>query len=206
MHKTVLVLLIFIFITTSYLAVDLMFLQKEEIPPVVEEVLAIEDSAPAESAFADLKEKIFYIPTSITINEEKSIILEKIGLANDGQLQVPSTWDLAGWYQNSAKPGEKGNVIIDGHYDTSEATPAAFWGLKNVNVNYTVTLQDEIRREFSYVVVDSFYVDITDPQGTLVFEETNDAELTLVTCGGVWDESVGTYNKRLVIKAKLIES
>lgn len=206
MHKTVLALLIFIFVTTSYLAVDVMFFQKEDPAVQAEEVLSIEDSVPAESAFGDLKEMIYYAPVEITINQDPVITVEEIGLATDGQLQVPSAWELAGWYKNSAKAGEKGNVIIDGHYDTDQSTPAAFWGLKNINVNDTVTLQDELRRDFSYKVVDSFYVDISDPQRTKVFEETGDHELTLVTCGGVWDPSVGTYNKRLVIKAKLIES
>lgn len=206
MHKTVLALLIFIFVTTSYLAVDVMFLQEEEPVVQTEEVLAIEDSVPAESAFGDLKEKIYYAPVEITINQDPVITVEEIGLDTNGQLQVPSTWELAGWYKNSAKAGEKGNVIIDGHYNTNQDTPAAFWGLKNVNVNDKVTLQDELRRDFSYKVVDSFYVDISDPQRTKVFEETGDYELTLVTCGGVWNPSAGTYNKRLVIKAHLIES
>lgn len=202
MHKIVFILLIFIFITTSYLAVDIVF-SPNKINGDEADSLILENISPENSLFSELKEPLYFAPTKIILGNT-FINVEEIGLENDGQLQVPSTWSLAGWYKNSAKVGEKGNIIIDGHYDTDTAAPAAFWGLKNLKVNDTVTLQDELRREFSYSIIDTLYVDISDPQRTKIFDDTEEAELTLITCGGVWDSAAGTYNKRLVVKAKLL--
>lgn len=143
-----------------------------------------------------------YEPKKIKILD-KEILVEKIGLQSDGQLDTPSVWENAGWYTKSAKTAEKGNIIIDGHYDTDWGGQAAFWGLKNLNLNDKVFLTDELGQVFTYQVTDSFYVDITDPARVEIFEETDEPTLTLVTCGGVWNQIAGTYDKRLVIKARL---
>ena len=97
-------------------------------------------------------------------------------------------------------------VIIDGHYDTNTGAPAAFWPLKNIGVNDKVILKDKLNRNFTYEVTNAFYVDIDDPNRLQVFEESDNPTLTLITCGGIWDYSSGTYNKRLVVKAKLVSS
>jgi LPXTG-site transpeptidase (sortase) family protein len=163
-------------------------------------------AAPVESVFADLKETLHFDPITVSIEGDVQLDIEQLGLDTDGKLQDPDAWENAGWYVNSAKPGEKGNVVILGHNQDEEKVPAAFWGLKNLKVNDRVILQDEIRRNYSYRVIDIFYVDIQDPQRTQVFEETNKAELTLMTCGGIWDPAFDTYDKRLVVKAELIST
>lgn len=167
------------------------------------------DEAYRESVFADLKLPLYFDPQSIVLNAgtsyEETISTEHIGLEPDGQLEVPSAWNLAGWYVRSARPGENGNVIIDGHYDTDSGLPGAFWGLKSTKVNDTLLVKDELGRTFSYKVVDSFYVDIQDPLRTSVLEDSGKAELTLITCGGVWNPLAQTYDKRLIVKAELLE-
>ncbi len=163
--------------------------------------------AEAAQAFSELKKYPFYSPTllSFEINEFKnSINIEHVGLETDGQLQAPESWENAGWYAASAKPGQQGLVVMDGHYDTDKGQPAAFWGLKNIKLNDKVVLQDEMGKDFSYTVVDIFYVDIQDPQRNRIFQESDKVELILITCGGVWDSVENTYNKRLVIKAELL--
>ena len=203
MHKTVLIFLIFIFITTSYLAVDVMFFTNEGKGNSSIKTVFIEDIIPTDSVFGDLSDPLHFAPVKIML--DKSLLdIEEVGLMPDGQLEVPSTWAKVAWHKESAKAGEKGNVVIGGHYDTDTAVPAAFWGLKNLKVNDTVILQDELRREFSYSIIDTLYVDISDPQRIKIFDETEEAELTLITCGGVWDSVAGTYNKRFVVKAKLL--
>jgi len=116
-------------------------------------------------------------------------------------LGVPKSWYTAGWYENGAKVGESGNVIIDGHYDTNTGAPGAFWGLKNLQVGDKVLLTDELGRTFHYTVQTSSFVSIYDPKRAEVFESGETKLLTLITCGGVWDYASGTYNKRLVVTA-----
>ncbi|MCA9302475.1 sortase, partial [candidate division WWE3 bacterium] len=67
-------------------------------------------------------------------------------------------------------------------------------------------LVDSLNKIHEYKVTKTFYVDINDPERLTIFEDVTDkSELTLITCGGVWDVRIGTYNKRLVVKADYVE-
>ena len=199
MFKALIIATIFF---TSYLAA-IILLSETKIEDETEEIV---NAASIKSAFGELKEPPYFALIGVTIKDEVLLDVEQVGLDTEGKLRNPEAWENVGWYARSAKPGEIGNVVIAGHYDTDTGDPAAFWGLKNLKVNDRVILQDEIRRNYSYRVIDIFYVDIQDPQRTQVFEETSKAELTLMTCGGVWDVTVGTYDKRLVVKAELVST
>ncbi len=197
MHKVALLLILVLTLSTSYLVVGRR-VKNDYVEVIKEPVLEV-------NVFEKLKEPLLFNPVKIEIDGVIGILeIEQVGVESGGRLGVPNSWQNAGWYVGSAKPGEKGNVIIDGHYTTSNGSPAAFWGLKKIKVDDTVILQDELKRNFTYEVVDIYYVDIQDPQRTKVFEDNGEAELTLITCSGVWVPAEGTYNKRLVVKAKLI--
>ena len=177
------------------------FLKKKEVPveqPVEEQV----------SVFEPVAEPILLPPTSISIKERNiSADIVEVGLQTDGTLGTPKKWNEAGWYTKGAKPGEEGNVIINAHFDDNLGRPAAFWQLKNATVGDTVLLEDSLGRQYAYQIVDSLLVDINDPDRLKVLEDTDGkSELTLITCGGVWLPGKSTYDKRLVVKAELIDS
>src|SRR6516162_8240843 len=44
--------------------------------------------------------------------------LTTLGLTTTGELQVPSSTSVAGWYRGSPKPGAIGSSIIVGHIDS----------------------------------------------------------------------------------------
>lgn len=167
----------------------------------IQEVQAATDEK--DSIFEELKKPLAFAPVKIDIGEGP-LYIERLGLKVDGGLEDPDKWENAGWYKKGAKPGEEGNVIIAGHYDDSTGKPAAFWGLKNLNVNDKVLLVDELNRTFTYNITETFYIDIDDPKRLSVFEESDLKELTLITCGGLWNDAKGTYSSRLVVKAKLV--
>ncbi len=157
------------------------------------------------SAFETLKKPLALNPVKVNIGEG-DLYLERLGLDSEGKMETPDKWENAGWYKKSAKPGQNGNIIIAGHYDDSSGNPAAFWGLKNLKVNDKVLLTDELNRTFTYNITETFYVAIDDPNRLEIFDEDEIEELTLVTCGGLWNDSEGTYSSRLVVKAELVSS
>lgn len=161
-----------------------------------------------ESVFEESVEPIYLPPSKISIKERNiTAKVIEVGVAKDGSLDTPKNWNEAGWYEKGAKPGEKGNVIINAHFDDNYGRPAAFYQLKNATVGDTVLLEDSLGRLYAYQIVDSFLVDINDPERLKVLEESDDkSEMTLITCGGVWLPGVSTYDKRLVVKAELIET
>ena len=162
---------------------------------------------PKKSIFAKDLKPLYETPKRLYFESKKiDISLVEVGLESDGKLENPKKWDIGGWFHRSARPGEDGNIIINAHYDDNTGAPAAFWELKNVSTDDKVFLVDSLGKVYTYKVKDTFYVSISDPDRLRVFSDVQDkSELTLITCGGVWDPSEGTYNKRLVVKAELVQ-
>lgn len=160
---------------------------------------------PKESSEGALPEEILVANKQATSKQNSEKIIDfnliDIGVEPDGKLEVPKNWDEGGWYVKSAYPGEKGNLIINAHYDTNTGAPGALYNLKNVKINDRVYVVDQLGRTFAYEVTDLFEIDIQDPNRLKIFDSKKDkSELTLITCGGVWNYKSG-YNKRLVVKA-----
>jgi LPXTG-site transpeptidase (sortase) family protein len=134
------------------------------------------------------------------------VVVESVSVTGDGALETPSAWNRVGWFAKSSKAGEKGNMVINGHYDTNYGGVAAFWVLKNIIVGDTVSVSDSYGRFYDYEVTDSFLVDIEDPNRLEILEDKDGKSvMTLITCGGVWLPQNGTYNKRLVVQAELMQ-
>lgn len=161
-----------------------------------------------ESVFEPMLVFIPQPPKHLSIKERNiEVDTVEVGVLKDGSLDVPPKWNEAGWYKDGAKPGEVGNVIINAHFDDNYGRPAAFWQLKNAAVGDTVLIEDSIGRFYAYQIVDSFLVDINDPDRAKVFDkEEGKKTLTLITCGGIWLSGQSTYDKRLVVKAELIST
>ncbi|MBW6442091.1 class F sortase [Patescibacteria group bacterium] len=159
------------------------------------------------SVFEEAHNPIYSFPKKLMI-DSLGIDVEIVSVSVDekGQLESPKNWNEAGWYQKSAKPSEPGNLLINAHYDDRSGRPAAFWKLKNINVGDKVSVLDSYDRVYDYSVTSVFYVDINDPDRLSIFDTGPEDKslMTLITCGGVWSYSDGTYNKRLVVSAELI--
>ena len=158
------------------------------------------------SAFAKDLNPIFTDPQSIVIKSiNLKVNLVSVQVDSDGVMETPKDWSVAGWYQKGGLPGEERNLIINGHFDSDNGAPAAFWKLKSVKEGSLVEVVDRYGRIFNYKVVELAYVDVKDPSRLQVLDdEKGRSTLTLITCGGVWLQGSG-YNKRLVVKAVLDE-
>jgi len=168
-----------------------------------EEVLSVQQ----DSVFEEISGPVYSFPKKIVIDSLGiDIEIVSVGVDEEGHLEAPKNWNEAGWYKKGAKPSEPGNLLINAHYDDTSGRPAAFWKLKNINVGDKVSVLDSYGRTFDYRVSDVSYVDINDPNRSEVFEDGEEGKpiLTLITCGGVWSVSEGTYSKRLVVTAELI--
>lgn len=128
--------------------------------------------------------------------------LEQMGIGPDGKLDAPKERLNAGWYTGGARPGERGTAVIDGHLDLA-GQPGVFWRLNEVRPGDTIAVTDAegVTRRFS---VDTAHVyDVQTAPLHEIFGQSQDERLHLITCAGTWDTSLGHYDKRLVIYAKL---
>ena len=131
--------------------------------------------------------------------------VQKVGIDQHKAIAVPDNIHLAGWYVNSVPPGEKGLSIIDGHV-LGRYGDAIFANLKNLRQgdNIKIQLGDLSWREF---IVKNTEVTSDTKAGEAQFTSLPDvaSQLTLITCQGKYDAKTNSYDKRLIVRAALVE-
>ena len=128
--------------------------------------------------------------------------LDRLGRAADGTVEVPSDWQVAGWYAPGPRPGDPGSAVILGHVD-SKSGPAVFYRLRELDRG------DEIRVARADGSTVRFIVERTQqyPKGRFptdeVYYPTLTPALRLVTCGGAFDPTAGHYRSNIIVFATL---
>jgi sortase (surface protein transpeptidase) len=129
--------------------------------------------------------------------------LERLGRTPQGTLQVPASTTVAGWYTGSPRPGLIGSSIIAGHIDSAQG-PAVFFRLRLLRPGDLVY----VRRSDGTLVVFRVYAEYMYAKNDFptgrVYGPTPDAELHLITCGGVFDQATGSYLSNVVVYATQI--
>jgi LPXTG-site transpeptidase (sortase) family protein len=123
-----------------------------------------------------------------------------LGLTGSGELQVPTTTAVAGWYTGSPRPGAIGSAIIVGHID-SVSGPGVFYRLSELKDGDRVYVKraDGTMAEFRVTSVQSYLKDDFPTED--VYGPVPDAELRLITCGGAWDPATKHYLSNTVVYA-----
>jgi sortase (surface protein transpeptidase) len=128
--------------------------------------------------------------------------LDRLGRAADGTVEVPSDWQVAGWYAPGPRPGDPGSAVILGHVD-SKSGPAVFYRLRELDRG------DEIRVARADGSTVRFIVERTQqyPKDRFptdeVYYPTLTPALRLVTCGGAFDPTAGQYRSNIIVFATL---
>jgi Sortase domain len=124
--------------------------------------------------------------------------LIELGRTPQGTLQVPTTTSVAGWYTGSPRPGEIGSAIIAGHID-SYAGPGVFFRLRLLRPGNLVYIrQADGRLAVFRVYAEHMYAKDRFPTQK-VYGPAPDAQLHLITCGGVFDYATGSYLSNVVV-------
>ncbi|MFJ7942597.1 class F sortase [Streptomyces sp. NPDC096354] len=125
-----------------------------------------------------------------------------IGAGGHLNAPPPNDTNLVGWYKGGVTPGERGAAIVAGHVDTTTG-PAVFLQLQFVKQGATV---DITRADGS---VATFKVDSVEKfskahfPNDLVYADTPDAQLRVITCGGTYDRKAKDYKDNVVVFAHL---
>jgi sortase (surface protein transpeptidase) len=126
--------------------------------------------------------------------------LIRLGITAAGTLQVPPTTTVAGWYAGSPRPGEIGSSVIAGHID-SRLGPGVFFRLRLLRPpdKIYVRRSDGSLAVFRVTAVHA-YLKKRFPTAA-VYGPVPDAQLRLITCGGTFDPSLGSYLSNVVVYA-----
>jgi Sortase domain len=128
--------------------------------------------------------------------------LLRLGLEADRSMQVPVDFDRAGWFAKGPTPGQVGPAVIAGHVD-SRTGPAVFYRLRELRAGDTVQVERADGTRLRFVVEDARRYPKTSFPTAAVFGPAPWAALRLVTCGGDFDRSAGSYRDNLVVFARL---
>lgn len=125
--------------------------------------------------------------------------LVDVGITSDGYMDTPGGSAPVGWYQHSARPGERGNAVFTGHVDYIRIGPAVFWNLARLEAGDQITIRLVDGRDLQYRVasVTSYALEALDM--TAVLATGQDETVTLITCGGAFNG--GEYDHRVVVRA-----
>ncbi|HEY6313130.1 MAG TPA: class F sortase [Streptosporangiaceae bacterium] len=128
--------------------------------------------------------------------------LVDLGLNQNGTLQVPDSTTVAGWFTGSPRPGAIGSAVIAGHVD-SRTGPAIFFWLRTIRPGERIYVgrADGTMAVFTVTSVRMYPKD--EFPTAAVYGPVPDAELRLITCGGIFDESRGSYLSNVVVFARL---
>jgi hypothetical protein len=126
--------------------------------------------------------------------------LGRLGLAADGTMEMPA-FGGAGWYDEGPPPGRPGPAVIAAHVDSRQG-PDVFFRLREL------TGGEEVRVAFDTGDVARFVVERQQQTSKdelpveLIWPVTAEVRLTLITCGGRFDRSIGSYGDNVIVYAR----
>jgi LPXTG-site transpeptidase (sortase) family protein len=122
----------------------------------------------------------------------------------DGKLQDPTTADKVAWYKDTAKLGEPGNIVIAGHLNYWGVPEGVFYRLNTLEKGTIIEVVSQTGEVTRYRVDWVKEIDAIDGDVAELVGETKTRSLTLITCGGEWNDAIGEYDHRTVVRASLV--
>jgi sortase A len=131
----------------------------------------------------------------------------KLGHLANGEITTPDNIYDAGWYEDSAKPGQSGAMFIYGHV-SSWTAEGVFYNLKKLQPGDKVTITRGDNKKFTYQVVSSkvYPHDKVDMHAVLSPTNPNKPGLNLMTCTGKIIKGTSEFSERLVVFTSLASS
>jgi sortase (surface protein transpeptidase) len=123
-----------------------------------------------------------------------------LGLNDDGSLEVPTDYAETGWYTGRPAPGEVGPSVVVGHVDSTRG-PAVFFRLRDLEVGDLIAID---RSDGLVAWFKTRKVTLVDKDGfptKKVYGANDEPVLRLITCGGDFDRSAGSYVGNLIVYA-----
>ncbi len=153
-------------------------------------------------------------PTPVPSNYPSLLVIPKISVRSHvqyvgetakGTLASPTNFTDVAWYKFGTVPGVNGTAVIDGHLDNGLGLQAVFKHLSDLAPGDEIEVITKGGDTLHFVVDQTISYDYNDPAvAPALFSQTETPTLRLVTCDGDWVQSGKTYNRRLIVSAKLV--
>ncbi len=130
----------------------------------------------------------------------------QVGIDSNNELLTPkSIYDTA-WYTGSAKPGQPGTAVIDGHY-VGPTTNGVFSRIDQLKSGDIVTIEmgNGAKLNFRVTGTETVSVDKVDMMKVLAPNDKQSAKLNLITCGGRYDSKTFHFSDRTIVYTELVK-
>ena len=126
--------------------------------------------------------------------------LQRLGRAEDGSIEAPTDFGIAGWFAEGPRPGEAGPAVLLGHLD-SQTGPGVFLRLPRLTPGADVVVDRADGSTVRFRVNRTLQVPKAGFPTELVYGPTLEPSLRLVTCGGSFDRAAGHYRDNVIVYA-----
>ena len=130
--------------------------------------------------------------------------LERLGRAPDGSVEVPTAYEVAGWFADGPRPGQAGPAVVLGHVD-SRVGPGVFSGLRRLPPGAEVVVDRADGSTAAFRVTGTVQAPKTAFPTDLVYGATLEPALRLVTCGGSFDQARRSYRDNVIVYADPVD-
>jgi len=139
------------------------------------------------------------VPTRLTLPEAKlTAPVVPVGTRPDGELRVPDSPRVLGWWVRSAPVGDPDeSTVLAGHVDSARTGPGPLAALRDMKVGDRLMVLDAFGGHHDYrLAARREYPKYALPDD--VFTVAGRGRLVLITCGGPFDERTGHYRDNVV--------
>ena len=127
--------------------------------------------------------------------------VEPVGVADDGEVEVPGDVATVGWYRFGPAPGATGSAVLVGHVDDYRQGAGVLARIGDLNPGDTIAVAgpDGTVRQFSVVAREQWAK--ADTPLDRLFDRGGEARLVLITCGGRFDQASLSYDDNIAVTA-----
>lgn len=155
------------------------------------------DMPPQRSNQATNDYPIYISIPSLAVNAK----IQKIGVAKNGRLAVPSNYTDVGWYKSGSFPGDSGSAVMDGHVDNGLGLAGVFKNLSDINIGDLISIKLRSGQTISFVTEKVDALPYNSTSTAEIFDSNGSPRLTIITCDGIWIPAKKTYDRRLIVTA-----
>ena len=130
--------------------------------------------------------------------------IQRVTISKHNTIGVPNNFKDVAWYIYSPKPGQEGSAVIDGHVDNGLALAGVFKHLSDIQVGDPISVTDGDGKKIDFTVIQIDIYPYSSTSTDALSYPKPGSYLRLISCTGSWLSKFRTYDKRIVVTAKLV--
>jgi hypothetical protein len=127
----------------------------------------------------------------------------RVGVDTSGNMVVPTNARDVAWLDQGPLPGQTNNIVLAGHIDYNGVL-GSFSGLQRLRPGDTVAINMD-GKVWAFQIEWACLFDRNTTLASRIMGYTATPSITLISCGGVWDPSAGTHDKRVAVRGELVK-